>query len=199
MADTLDWSPLSLQATETLMSRLGAPWWIGGGWAIDLFLGKRTRTHADVDVALLRKDQDKLQALLKGWDVRIAMNGQLIPWKTGDWLEGGERWQFWARRRPEGPWEVEFLLEESLGDRWLYRRDPSVALPLARFGRTNQDGLPCVAPEVALLYKSNRLTEARNAADFESALPHLTQAARDWLRAALSIVQPGHPWISRLA
>ncbi len=38
-----------------------------------------------------------------------------------------------------------------------------------------------------------------HAADFESALPHLTQAARDWLRAALSIVQPGHPWISRLA
>ena len=35
-----------------------APWFIAGGWAIDLFLGRKTREHADVDFALSRLDQD---------------------------------------------------------------------------------------------------------------------------------------------
>jgi hypothetical protein len=33
------------------------PWCIGGGWAIDLWLGRVTRRHADVDVVILRRDQ----------------------------------------------------------------------------------------------------------------------------------------------
>lgn len=27
------------------------PWWVVGGWAIDGFLGEKTREHADLEVA----------------------------------------------------------------------------------------------------------------------------------------------------
>jgi predicted glycosyl hydrolase (DUF1957 family) len=35
---------------------LGA-WWVGGGWAIDLWLGDQSRDHEDIEVCILRRDQ----------------------------------------------------------------------------------------------------------------------------------------------
>ena len=48
------------------------PWFIAGGWASDLFLGRVTREHEDVDVAVLRPDQFALREHLRAWDVGYA-------------------------------------------------------------------------------------------------------------------------------
>ena len=37
-------------AVGSLLSGLAAPWWITGGWAIDLAVGNVTRDHANVNV-----------------------------------------------------------------------------------------------------------------------------------------------------
>jgi hypothetical protein len=37
-------------------SPLSVPWWIAGGWALDLFLGQVSRSHADIDVGIFRAD-----------------------------------------------------------------------------------------------------------------------------------------------
>ncbi len=39
--------------------------WIDGGWGIDALLGKQTRPHEDLDIAIDRKDVIKLRSLLK--------------------------------------------------------------------------------------------------------------------------------------
>ncbi len=39
---------------------------IDGGWGVDALLGKQTRTHADLDVAVNHKDVPKIRALLEG-------------------------------------------------------------------------------------------------------------------------------------
>ncbi len=198
MAELGPWSPLSLDEATRLMSGLGAPWWIAGGWAIDLFVGSVTREHADMDIAILRRDQDALARLLDGWDIHVAAAGVLTPWKAGDWLEGGKRWQIWARPAPDAPWALEILFEEANANRWLYRRNRAVSLPLKHFGRVADDRTPYVTPEVALLYKSNRLTLDKNRADFEVALPVMDAAAREWLKAALRLIDPENLWIGRL-
>jgi hypothetical protein len=71
-----------------------------------------------------------------------------------------------------------------------------VRLPLARFGRMAAGGVPCVAQEVALLYKAKHHDVDRDAADFASALPLLDAGQRVWLREALEVAHPGHPWIA---
>ncbi len=37
---------------------------IDGGWGVDALLGKQTRTHLDLDVAVMHKDVPKIRALL---------------------------------------------------------------------------------------------------------------------------------------
>jgi len=31
-------------------------WCVAGGWAIDMFLGKQTRPHEDMEIVVLRRD-----------------------------------------------------------------------------------------------------------------------------------------------
>jgi len=42
------------------MAGLPRPWWVAGGWALDLFLGRRTRPHADLEISVLAADQRAL-------------------------------------------------------------------------------------------------------------------------------------------
>jgi hypothetical protein len=36
------------------------PWWVAGGWALDLVLGRKTRPHADLEISMLTGDQQAL-------------------------------------------------------------------------------------------------------------------------------------------
>lgn len=56
----------SLEVIElyTKLDNLGITIWIDGGWGIDALLGKQTRPHADLDIAIDRKDVIRLRNLL---------------------------------------------------------------------------------------------------------------------------------------
>jgi hypothetical protein len=192
------WDALSPTGARMLFDGFGAPWWVAGGWAIDLFLGRQTRPHGDIDLAILRADQPRLQDHLTGWDVHIAHDGVLTPWAVGDWLTP-PRHQFWARPRPDAPWAFEILLEDHDGDEWVFRRDTLVRLPFDRFGRTSADGTPYVAPEIALLYKADAHFVPRNVADFDHTASALDAGAREWLHDTIAARDPHHPWLARLA
>jgi hypothetical protein len=199
MAETLGaWRALSPADAARLLAGLDAPWWIAGGWAVDLALGRPTRAHADIDIAVARRDQRALAEALADWDIHVAAGGVLTPWRPGDWLEGGRRHQFWARPEPDADWALEILLEESDGEDWVYRRDGRVRLPFARLGRRAPGGAPYLAPEVVLLFKANQPELPKNAADFETLLPRLDRAARVWLADALQAAHPVCPWLTRL-
>jgi len=191
------WEALTPLDAAAMFAGYGGRWWIGGGWAIDLFLRRQTRSHGDIDVAVLWDEQPLLREHFRAREIHVAHDGKLTPWVEGDWLTP-PRHQFWARRQAGGPWTLEFLLEEVTGGSIAYRRDRRVKVPLSMFGRVSDEGVPYIAPEVALLYKAGSVTMARNAADFDAAHPNLDLAARSWLRGALELAHPGHPWIDRL-
>ena len=58
-------------------------------------------------------------------------------------------------------------------------------------------GYPALAPEIALLYKG-KLMQPKDESDFAAAAPQLSASARNWLRDALALAHPGHPWIGSL-
>ena len=77
MADALHslgrWQPWRPHELATFFAFLRVQWWIAGGWAIDLFLGRQTQNHEDIDVQLLRPDQLAVRTLLEAWDVQSAL------------------------------------------------------------------------------------------------------------------------------
>jgi lincosamide nucleotidyltransferase A/C/D/E len=48
-----------------LLERNGVTTWVDGGWSVDALLGKQTRPHIDLDIAIRHRDVPKLRALLE--------------------------------------------------------------------------------------------------------------------------------------
>ena len=47
------------------LEKLGVEIWIDGGWGVDALLGKQTRLHKDLDIAIQQKDVSQLRELLE--------------------------------------------------------------------------------------------------------------------------------------
>jgi hypothetical protein len=54
-------------------------WWISGGHALDLHLGRTWRSHEDTDVGVVRHDLRSVFTFLAGWDLHVAAAGHLTP------------------------------------------------------------------------------------------------------------------------
>ena len=191
------WQPLGLQEVKQLLAGASARWWIAGGQSLDMFIGHETRKHNDIDVAVLRRDQQMFREALASWDVHIAHDGAFIPWRRGETITNADHHEIWARETPDGPWRLELLFEESDAERWKYRRDPHIGLNLADLGRRDAYGIEFIRPEVTLLYKS-KTPRPVDETDFLYALPRLDVAQKAWLSGALFTVDPRHRWLSRL-
>jgi hypothetical protein len=191
------WEPVRPAELRRLLADLTAPWWVAGGWALDLFLGRETRTHEDLDVALLRRDQLAFHGYLRGWDLRYATPEHTLEKWDGSYLELPVH-GIWARRssRATTPWTCEFLLNEERGGDWVYRRNETVTRPIQEIGGV-RDGVPFLRPEIVLLYKSAD-DSPKNAADFDVVLPSLAADARVWLAEALAVCDSHHDWLAKL-
>ena len=173
-------------------------WYISGGWALDLFLGKVERVHHDVDVIVPRRSQLDLQKHLteRGWKFVTPFEKRHEIWPPHMRLEL-PRHQVHAYR---GEQFIDFLLTD-MEDVWRYRREPQVLRSMEKMSLRSADGIPYLAPELVLLFKSkNTGSHARlkDQSDFEKSFPHLEPERRAWLYWALVATSPDHPWIKEL-
>jgi hypothetical protein len=178
---------------------LPCPWGVCGGWAVDLFVNQASRRHADVDFAVLRADQPVVLShlLARGWSISTAHGGQVSPWK-GDELIEFPMHCLWCRNENAVPTFIEVLLNESAGEDFVFRRCFDIRLPLSRTFLKSKSGIPILAPEIVLLYKSKGELTPTNAQDFENAVESLASMQRRWLKDALLLTNPTHPWVERL-
>ncbi len=193
-----EWTSISPRKVYELFCHLPVPWWVAGGFAIDLFVGRDTRAHGDFDILVLRKDQLLVQEHLKGWDLHKTNQPGLQPWPRNEYLKPGVN-QVWCRHAPGSPWVVEIMFMETDGDRWVYRRATAVGGPLASLGRQTSEGIPYLSPEIQLLYKAKKEPLAKDESDFRTTLPLLNARQKEWLKSALQTQFPdGHHWVDRL-
>jgi hypothetical protein len=201
------------------MARFSAPWLVAGGWAIDCFLGRITRKHHDVDILVLRRDQCLLRAALREFPLRRVMphpqglinRGTMARWSPGEQLElpvhqinvyrAVDPYLLRADAAaadPEHRWWFQIMLGETDGaDFWIYRRNPAIRRPLGKIGFHPPGGLPHLAPEIVLLFKSKHML-THDRADFDAAAPALDSEPRQWLREALLLTAPDHEWLRAL-
>ena len=192
-----------LECAEAL-ARLRVQFFIAGGWAIDLYLGRITREHHDVDALILRSDQLRLHECLYEWRLKkvvphpegLINRGTQADWRPGERLELPIH-QVNVYRGEETEPTFEVMFAESAHGEWIYRRFPAVRMPLDRMGFHSPLGLPYLAPEIVLLFKSTHM-RSNDRVDFNNALPALSASSRAWLRAALERSSPDHEWLGAL-
>ena len=197
--DLANWKPILPAEAQEIMEEATVLWWVAGGWAIDLFVGRQTRAHGDLDILVLRRDQLVVQHHLYGWELYAAdPPGGLRPWQPGEFLARGIH-DIWCRRGPAEPWAFQLMLAEDDGEEWFFRRNRRIRGRISTLGSRNREGIPFVAPEVQLLYKAKGLTE-QDRADFAIVAPLLGDRAKAWLLSALMQTYPeGHEWIEKLS
>ena len=189
---------MSPSEVTDLLRGVAFPWWIAGGWAIDLYLGLQTRSHADLDVLILREDQSAMQQALRGWDLHAAEPpGSLRRWRTGEILPA-EVHDIWCRHTSSSPWSLQIMIDDARDGIWTYRRDARIQRPVDELDGNACAGDPRVlAPEIQLLQKSKSPRE-KDEADFLAMHAVLGPSQRDWLYRSLALTSPTHPWLARL-
>lgn len=193
------WEPLLPSQIAMLFSTFPTPWCIAGGWGLDLFLGRQTREHEDIDVVILRRDQLLLQRLLTDFEVFIVdPPGALRVWMPDEYLSK-PLYNIWVRRASTGPWKIQVMIQDHTMSEWLFRRDNSIKGALENLTMISSEGIPILRPEIQLLYKAKAIRERDNN-DFDRVLPHLSSIQRYWLRGKIEQAYgPEHRWLRRLA
>lgn len=189
------WKSLELDEVIRLFERWPARWWITGGVALEIHLGRSWRPHHDSDVSILRDDARALPLVLAGWDINVAAAGDLTPWDGGALAVQANQNNLWCRKAPDQPWCLDVTIGEGDQECWVYRRDPALRVPWENAVLRNERGIPYLAPELQLLFKSknNRTKDDRDATEV---IPALATGRQRRLRGML----PGeHSWQALLA
>ncbi|HKS99988.1 MAG TPA: hypothetical protein VJT31_10695 [Rugosimonospora sp.] len=213
--------PEPVAYVRDLLAGIGRPWFLCGGWAVDAWLGRQTREHGDVDIAVFHHDQHAIIEHLPGWalvghDPNVP-DDTTEPWR-GRHLDMPAHIHVPILGSPlststtvtHSAFEFEFLLNEGTDQDWILNRGLDVALPRERGIRHSPWALPTATPEAILFFKAggdltaDRLTTTtrhfryRDQQDFVALRPTLTGTQRGWLRESIGTIHPEHPWLVHL-
>lgn len=177
-------------------------WWIAGGHAIEAFTGV-SRPHGDLDPSIPRHELPLLRRHLVGKRDLWAANQERFTVLLPDDIDGTDEDQLdpdcenvWVRRSGADPWEFDIILMAVDGDRWVFKRDSRISLPYADITWV-KDGIRYLRPEIQLLHKARGLRD-KDQADFDAAWPLLDASAARWLRDAVALAHPDHPWLAQM-
>lgn len=182
---------------------LEVPWWVASGWGLDLWTGEPSRYHHDLDLTVWRKDQREILLHLReqGFNLQVVYGqGQYRPWDENEWLSYPEVTQVHARRA-DMPFDLlDVMFSEHHEQNWWYRRKPEITMPMEEV-ILEARGIRVMNPAITLLFKSRtsgKDPRPKDQADFERVLPLLSAEQRAWVRRALEIWMPEHPWLLSL-
>jgi hypothetical protein len=193
-----------------------------GGYAIELFLCKEIRRHGDIDISAYRSERDKIILFMQSlnWNVHeMCGNGithhitdinyqikakrnifcfkdnceliSLTPLDEPDMFH----LDFDGRGQTKLNF-IEFLFNDKTEEDFIYARNKHITLPLDKAVLYNDD-IPYLAPELVLLYKSTDIEREGYQLDYDCVIEKMNNEQRDWLKNALSIMNPeGHLWIN---
>src|SRR5258708_4938719 len=187
-----------LARVADIMSDFGPSWALCGGWSVDIWLGRQTREHSDVDLTVFHDDQ------LAVFDYFRA--GWLL---NGHDEHDGDGTAPWNGRRLTSPSHVHAYSDDGLhldiqlnrrsGTDWVFSTRAGVTMPISKCIRPSPAGWPTLAPEAVLFYKAIGWIRPHDEADFQALAPRLAAPDRVWLRKAPSPLRPTHQWLPALA
>jgi hypothetical protein len=193
------WLPRTPLDAARVMDGYPGRWWIAGGWALEAFTGV-SRPHDDLDPSIPRHELPLLRRHLAGkldlWAADQETLRVLLPEDVGRDSLPESCENVWARHGGGEPWQYDIILMGVTADRWVFKRDSRISRPVDDIV-WSVDGIRYLRPEVQLLHKA-AAPRPKDQADFAATSPRLEPADRRWLRKAIELVHPGHPWLDVL-
>ncbi|MFF3957211.1 nucleotidyltransferase domain-containing protein [Streptomyces sp. NPDC001890] len=177
------------------LAGIGTPWYVAAGWALDLFRGRQTRVHGDIEVAIPAASFPEVRCRFPGYVFDAVGSGRIWEDATPEALAAVH--QTWLRDPATGDYLLDVFREPHDGDTWICRRDERIRFPYSDVIHHTQDGIPYLAPELVLLFKAKH-ARRKDQTDFDATVPHMTPAQRETLAGLLARVHPGHPWLTDL-
>ena len=190
------WCPWSPHHLAERLTGVAVPWYVVGGWALDLWLGEERRSHDDLEFAVAPEDAPRVARQLPDLAFFEAKSGALREVDATAPM-ADSAWQWWGADMEAQCWRVDMMAERGTVDRWRYKRDPSLLVPRANAIRTTSDGIRYLAPSLVLLFKAKHC-RPKDEADFDAVAGRLNDPDRSDLRQWLRDLHPGHDWIGRL-
>ncbi|MCX8995665.1 amino acid transporter [Rhizobiaceae bacterium BDR2-2] len=191
-----NWSPWSPSELQVRLEGMGEDWYIVGGWALDLWHGRQTREHEDLEFSVLSIRSQHYRRALSGLEFFSVADGKLSHLPSAAVVPSNV-WQQWGADVAAGCWRVDMMVDRGTHDHWVYKRDPALRMPRTTAIRTTEYGIPYLAPSIVLLFKAKHARE-KDHHDFHIALPRLKRQERADLRRWLEMLHPGHAWIELL-
>lgn len=203
-----------------LLKNGGFDYAICGGQALDMFLGYESRTHGDVDICAFRDERDRIIRYMQslGFDVYEMLGGGKVHRITDLFLQNRQKNIFCARENcplvklyptdetdvywmeffhtgETEPDYIEFLFNDRTQGAFEYARNREITLGVDR-AVLFSDGIPYLAPELILLYKSTDIERDGYQQDFELAYRKMDASQKAWFRNAIRQEYPeGHQWL----
>lgn len=190
------WRPWHPTELARRLSGISKPWCVVGGWALDLWHGRQTRDHEDLEFTILRDDFKAFRHVLKGMQFNTVASG-MIEHLQADKEPEAEISQIWCLDVQQRCWRVDMMIEPGTPYLWVYKRDPAITRPRAEMVAVTPDGLPYLKPAAVLLFKA-KYRRDKDELDFANALPRLEPSERAWLKACLATAHPRHEWAKLL-
>jgi len=191
------WEPWAPEQVAHALAGVDAPWCVVGGHAIDLFLGRETRHHEDIEIAVPRVFFPAIRRHFEGsYALHVVGDGEVRRLVPGAPYPA-DRHQCWLLDEAANRWRLDIMQEPGDAELWVCRRNERLSQPRARIQALSTYGIPYLAPEAVLLYKA-KYKRPKDEADFANCLPVLSADARHWLAEGLALVHPGHAWIEAL-
>lgn len=163
------------------MDKFGFPWFVAGGWAIDLFLGRETRAQADVEIGIYRKNQMQLCRFFSKSKKQFVDNRNYTGKRERhEWTKEYLRLPIHELYIDLGGLELKVLLNERDDHNWVYRRDPRIQLEEDRVILLNGLDIPYLCPQIVCLCKTKDMGD-KDRADIALALHGMDEAQRKWL------------------
>ncbi|WP_289232789.1 nucleotidyltransferase domain-containing protein [Barrientosiimonas endolithica] len=174
------------------MAGFDRPWWIIGGWSIEVYTGVR-RDHEDMDISILSSDAEAFRRFLGDrWTPWNVDEGWFRPYDDR-FREIRPDSQLWVRRDARSRWVLDVPLTPDTDGWWTNKRNRSHTEDLDDVTWVAPDGLRYARPEVTLMFKAAQV-RAKDRRDAEVLLPLLDDRARTWLRDTMRRIDPDHPW-----
>ena len=73
------WDPWHPADIARLLAGVTVPWYVAGGWAIDLFIGRQTREHGDLEIAIPASAFAAIRGVLPDYEFDVVGSGRRWP------------------------------------------------------------------------------------------------------------------------